>query len=464
MRRRTFLLATATAGAAAVGLPMLNVYSPFWLRRPTPTMVPSTFSDETAWPPGKTEARITAARDRYLCGGTTVSQARNTFTNGWCPVIVDVSTLTTRAVLLDKNGTWTTKMVEPEDRDDRDDRKDGPTSALTTIVIGPALLDAEHAYLILGVLSLSSPIPNNTLTPDGEPDVPEGATCTAVMLKIRLSDGTITASAPLSEYFLAEHVEKMHLSFSEDAGSLLIAGSNEDYGGNHDTDYIGLRLSADDLSTQFDAHSILDSKHITVSSCGQAIEVIHEFTPGKGIVFLANGSQEPLSDNRALVVKDGWYYYLKPDSVLSTSRYWARNLASGDSLELTGEGLSETALESIWPTIASENQELIIIDRDSTRGTAITVHLPGIPTPIVAWTRMTDKELKGAAIRGDVLYTAYDSGDSDRTDRDHLVLTSVSTGETIAEKDQKTTVWSNLTNVVTAWGLATHDGFYATKA
>ena len=51
----------------------------------------------------------------------------------------------------------------------------------------------------------------------------------------------------------------MNLSFSSDRSALLLAGQKTGDQG----DYIGLRLSADDLSTQFDAHSILDGKEFT---------------------------------------------------------------------------------------------------------------------------------------------------------------------------------------------------------
>jgi len=400
MRRRTFLITTATAGAAAVGLPVMSTYAPNWFKKhpmkpPAPDAIPSAFAVETAWPPGETQVRITAARDRYLCGGTTTSQARKTFTSGWCPVIVDVSTLTTRAVLPNPddpagpdnpNGTWTTKETELVEHSDEDD----PKTALTTIVIGPALLDAEHAYLTLGTIALSSPDPKAALTSDSGPDIPDGATCPAVMLKIRLSDGTITASATLSEQVNAKQVANMHLSFTTDRASLLLAGGNTTpqrgntdagYMSNAEADYIGLRLSADDLSIQSDAHSVLDNTRITsISPCGQAI-VVYADSTNRIILFLADGSQE-LINFTALTARDGWYYYKHGEYSRYTTHYYARNLTSGETIELNNVGTEEenastdtTALDT-WPDITSDQQEIVTLNRK-----ALSVRLPGTPSP-----------------------------------------------------------------------------------
>ena len=134
MRRRTFLLTTATAGAAVIALPGLVFLSHSRPKQPTPTpppspdAVPSGFNAIPVWPDLhlRTDTVITAARNRYLCGAATVKETRNTFTAGWCPVVVDVSGPTTRAVLMnpdDPDSTWTTQTVE---LDDPGNKKDDP--------------------------------------------------------------------------------------------------------------------------------------------------------------------------------------------------------------------------------------------------------------------------------------------------------------------------------------------------
>ena len=447
MRRRTLLLAAA-AGVAVTTLPVLATCSKSWFGKsapkpPGPDAVPSAFAAQPTWPAARATAEsLTAARDRYLCGGAVIDEARRIFTEGWCPVVVDVSTLTTRAVLLDKDGSWITKEVEMVFRYDEGD---DPKTALTTIVIGPALLDEEHAYLVVGAITLSEPDPNGVVH-YGPPD---GATCPVAMFKIRLSDGAIAASTTVSDQLPAESIEDMHLSFSTDAASLLLAAGTGD--ASAETDHVGLRLSAEDLSIQLDVRSVLEGKRAHSTSCGQAVGVTYTNTPGRLIVFLADGSQEPADDIGTIMVRDGWYYYEERDE--TSSRGYARDLGSGQTVELSPGWEKDITLGS-WPSIASDQQEIIALDRTGSHTGTLTVRNPGAPSIALSQNRA-----EGAGILGDVLYTSYDPDDSDSTSTDHLILTSVSTGETITERDEKTGLSGRA--VVTPWGLADYDSFYA---
>ena len=448
MRRRTFLTAAA-AGAVATAPSSLTACSQARSKKhpaptppPAPDAVPSAFADRPTWPTAENDTRLTAARDRYLCGGAVIDEARRIFTEGWCPVVVDVSTLTTRAVLLDKDGSWITKEVEMVFRYDEGD---DPKTALTTIVIGPALLDEEHAYLVVGAITLSEPDPNGVVH-YGPPD---GATCPVAMFKIRLSDGAIAASTTVSDQLPAESIEDMHLSFSTDAASLLLAAGTGD--ASAETDHVGLRLSAEDLSIQLDVRSVLEGKRAHSTSCGQAVGVTYTNTPGRLIVFLADGSQEPADDTDMIMVRDGWYYYKKQDE--TSSRGYARDLGSGQTVELSPGWEKDITLGS-WPSIASDQQEIIALDRNRNDTGTLTVRNPGAPSIV-----LSQKRVEGAGILGDVLYTSYDPDDSDSTSTDHLVLTSVSTGETITERDEEMGLSGRA--VVTPWGLADYDSFYA---
>ena len=389
---------------------------------------------------------LTAARDHYLCAGTTASEASKTFTGGWCPVIVDVSTLTTRAVLLDKNGTWTTAEAELVSR--YAIGKD-PRSALTTIVIGPALLDEEHAYLVLGTVDVSSMDPSDRRLSSS---TSRETTCPVVMLKIRLSDGAVAASTTLSEQFPAENVGSIYLSFSADRNALLLTGAALWLGDGVDADYIGLRLSAEDLSVQLDAHAVLNSAHGTaMTPYGQAISAKGEGAPRETIVFLADGAQESVVANTPIMVRDGWYYYEEQNE--TSSRGYARDLGSGQTVELSPGWEKDITLGS-WPSIASDQQEIIALDRNGSHTGTLTVRNPGAPSIALSQNRA-----EGAGILGDVLYTSYDPDDSDSTSTDHLVLTSVSTGETITERDEEMGLSGRA--VVTPWGMAYYDSFYA---
>ena len=131
MRRRTLLIAAA-AGAAAAAPPALTACSPSRFTKkpshPAPTpppdvdALPSAFDDKAVWPGVWTRKTLIAARDRYLCGATVAHEAEKAFTRGWCPVVVDVSGPTTRAVLLGEDGAWTTQEVEPVAHRDENDR------------------------------------------------------------------------------------------------------------------------------------------------------------------------------------------------------------------------------------------------------------------------------------------------------------------------------------------------------
>ena len=171
------------------------------------------------------------------------------------------------------------------------------------------------------------------------------------MLKICLSDGAITTSATLSEQLPAEHVDGMRLSFSEDRNSLLLTGEDDNYGADHE--YIG----ADDLSTHFDAHSIIGNQPGTkITSYGQAISVKNKNMQSETIVFLADGTHEPIGDNQPIMVRDGWYYY--KDSAEPTKHCYARKLTSGQTVELSSDWHKDLTLSS-WPSITSDQQEII---------------------------------------------------------------------------------------------------------
>ena len=466
MRRRTLLLAAA-AGVAVTTLPVLATCSKSWFGKsapkpPGPDAVPSAFAAQPTWPAARTTAEsLTAARDRYLCGCATVSEARRIFTEGQCPIVVDVSGPTTRAVLLDKNGAWTTRKVEPEDPTDAPDSKkkeDDAKTALTTVMIGPALLDEEHAYLVLGTVDVSSMDPSDRRLSSS---TSRETTCPVVMLKIRLSDGAVAASTTLSEQFPAENVGSIYLSFSADRNALLLTGAALWLGDSVDADYIGLRLSAEDLSVQLDAHAVLDSAHGTaMTPYGQAISAKGEGAPRETIVFLADGAQESVVANTPIMVRDGWYYYGEGDPQIDVLRCCARELASGRTVELDNGGVDEVAGSS-WPRITSDQQEIIGLARDARGASALTVRPPGASVPALRW-RVTATR---AAVLGDVLYTTDNASSTHR-----LTLTSVSTGETIAETDETIADTEDkgssgpFLDVVTPWGLVTRDGFYSATA
>ena len=482
MRRRTFLTA-AVAGAAVAALPALTACvprkrheaePPTPIPPPSPDAIPSAFADKPTWPGTYLITSLNAARDRYLCGAAALSEASETCTGGWCPIIVDISGPTTRAVLPDPvspddpDGAWTTKEVELKDPDDQDDNV--PKTARITITDGPALLDAEHAYLTLGTSTPSAPSPTSPPQSAGTTDdetysntLLDERTCSVLMLKVRLSDGAVVASTTLSEQFYAQLVPSMHLSFSADRTSLILAGDNMTLQGHADADYIGLRLSADDLSTQFDAHSVLGNQYGTaITSYGQAISIGDETVPTREIVFLADGVHEPIGDNIPIMVRDGWYYYM--DSAEAAAPCYARNLenrASGQTVELDAGWEKDVALKH-WPDITSDQQEIITLGQNDGDEDTAAVRLPGAPSPAIAFAWASDGRVdpEGMGVFGGVLYVSY-PGHSATPGNDRLELIAVSTGETIT-RTYKAAVRSGPSeiDVVTPWGLATDSEFF----
>ncbi|MDO5093394.1 MAG: hypothetical protein Q4D79_08230 [Propionibacteriaceae bacterium] len=215
---------------------------------------------------------------------------------------------------------------------------DDPETALTTIAMGPSLLDDHHAYLVVGVVVTDTPTSGSSTQIDS---FPEELTCPVVMLKVRLTDGVVVASATVSENFSASQIVAMHLSFSIDRASLLLAGGREVPPlVDNIAEYVGLRLSVEDLSFQFDAHSVFDGNYAeSGTSYGQAIASVDSMAPGKSIVFLATGEREFVEGKTPILVRDGWFYCED-----SSGQGWARELSSGQVVELAGEWKEEIRL------------------------------------------------------------------------------------------------------------------------
>ena len=92
-------------------------------------------------------------------------------------------------------------------------------------------------------------------------------------------------------------------------------------------------------------------------------------------MFPADGAQEPVGGSRPIMVGDGWYSY--KDSSDPDARGHARNLASGETITLDG-GAGHATLSN-WPSVASDQQEIIALDESSNRTSTLTVRFPDAP-------------------------------------------------------------------------------------
>ena len=461
MRRRTFL---AVTGATAL-LPAVvacrqsrsgSSATPVPTMPPKSDAVPTAFADASTWPAADTYTTITAVRDHYLCGGARIKDALNVFTEGWCPVVVDISTLTTYAVLLDQKGAWVTRKVDLVDDDDLDQ---DPKGALTTIFMGSTLLDGEHAYLAFGALALSSPSTQDSIRGS---DFPKGTACPVILVKIRLSDGSIQAATTVADSYLVEGIEELHLSFANDRSSLVIMGDDisMDNSQESENDYIALRLSVTDLSVQLDAHSILDGHDINnIRLCGQAIAYyVKRAADGVGdyaIMFLSDNKRERTGEQYPIVVRDDWYYY-KDNQDRESSSGSARNIVSGETIALNGNWKDEV---QVWPSISSD-QQVYISWNDQNSSRSMSIRAPGAAAGALTWDGENHKVPDGACVVGDVLYSFYRVKTSSSASSSEFDITSISSGETIADV-QKTAITYGTNNAVTPWGLVADGRFYA---
>ena len=461
MRRRTFL---AVIGATAL-LPAVvacrqsrsgSSATPVPTPPPKSDAVPSAFADASTWPAADTYTTITAVRDRYLCGGARIKDALNVFTKGWCPVVVDISTLTTYAVLLDQKGAWVTRKVDLVDDDDLDQ---DPKGALTTIFMGSTLLDGEHAYLVFGALTLSSPSTQDSMCGS---DFPKGTACPVILVKIRLSDGAIQAATTVADSYLVEGIEELHLSFANDRSSLVLMGDDISMDNSQESEnhYIALRLSVTDLSVQLDAHSILDGHDINnIRLCGQAIAYyVKRAADGVGdyaIMFLSDNKRERTGEQYPIVVRDDWYYY-KNDQDKESSSGSVRNVVSGETIALNGNWKDEV---QVWPSISSD-QQVYISWNDQNSSRSMSIRAPGAAAAALTWDGENHKVPDGACVVGDVLYSFYRVKTSSSASSSEFDITSISSGETIADV-QKTAITYGTNNAVTPWGLVADGRFYA---
>lgn len=269
MRRRTFLITTAalppllgacSVSASVSGGPaptpsLAAITTPSRMPPPAPpsaSATPSSFSWQPLWPDAGKPARITALRNHHLCGSVRRDpgkQATTLIPEGDCPIIADVEGPTTWALLPDGAG-WTIKTLEAQDDSSATaGPPSAPTITTSALEAGPALLDANDAYLTVGVIA-------NGSRKTGESSR-YNTLCPVDLIKVGLNDGTISASTRLSDAFDADSIKEMSLSFTEDRSALRITGSATTHAPDKDSTNIGdtgvLQLSAADLSVQPDA-------------------------------------------------------------------------------------------------------------------------------------------------------------------------------------------------------------------
>ena len=203
----------------------------------------------------------------------------------------------------------------------------------------------------------------------------------------------------------------LKLSFTNDQASIILTGDGSaTYNStNSAADYIALRLSTEDLSIQFDAHSILDKQNISVViPCGQALTFPLPLETNNAIIFLTNNKYERTDDIQPIIVRDDWYYYKNSsESLVGT----ARHVISGQEISLEGDWENEV---KGWPRIFS-GQQTNITWQDQHDSPAIAVRTPGTASAALRWDGTNHEIPNGACTFGDVLYSFYGANASSST-------------------------------------------------
>lgn len=454
MHRRAFLTSaaagalsalTACSGSTAVTPSIAPVTTPSRTTAPSPpsaTAVPSSFALQPRWPVFGTSDSVTALRTHYLCGSTVMDGedgARWTVSTGHWPVVVDLQdpeNPTTWALLPDGDDAWTTRTVQAADSSATPAASAAPSvlaSPRYSLTAGPALLDDGYAYLTVGTAAKES-------------------RCPVDLVKVDLSDGTVAASTRLSSAFTTHKIKHdLSLSFTEDRSALLIAGDGPiSSSTDPDAKSIGLRLSAADLSVQLDAATVLAEPR-SVEMCGEALTATYE--DDEVIVYLADGTIEPLDSTRPETVRDGrLYYYNRTDhSVL------AYDPRTGETITISETGGYETfdSLSNGTNDHIHTDQHEVILGAAIYDEPSFSVWRPGETSHAVSWEAAEQTIPEAACVFGEVLYT------TSRDDNGTLRLTSLTSGESVGEVPSAAQQWNGaVTLAVCAWGLAASGVFY----
>ncbi|MDO5083638.1 MAG: hypothetical protein Q4D89_09565 [Arachnia propionica] len=420
MRRRHLLLAGAALALPACGsvpgsVPRPSIppgptlpadAPPLSFAPPGPDAVPRSFLATPQWPDIPISTRITALHRHHLCAAVPRAEAHS------YPVVVDVTGPTTRVVLTDGNDTFTTRDVDLDLLAEHLDPDEEHPDLGQPLAMGPAVMDDDHAWLVVARST--------------------GTLAVVHLLKIRLSDGNVDASALLSERFDTSRLGMMSLSFSADATSLLVAGDGDS---RRSADFIGVRLDAADLSVQFDAHDLIPAT-AQVSVAGEALRTTTT-THDKDLVLLADGRVLTVPHFGGGVVVGQWCY-----DTAASEQVMLRDLTTG--AETPVPDLRRNDLRhfrrprflAVWST-----SEHLTISHLGEKPEQFSVWLPGEGSPVLQWKQDEHPVPFESSVFGATLYSRSS---------DFLEVRSVDSGEILSSFP-----WQSRSDfAVSAWGAA----------
>ena len=456
MRRRAFLIAAlgTTMGASAVSLSgcasikqrIARAWAPqsttllhaSLSKPPKATAIPTAFGAEPVWPtrieenknrPWPTNATIVAAHGSFLIAYD-MGDIENTALSGDRPIIVDLTGPTNYAIVPDdsEHGYRIEPMTVPPvgGVPASNPIAPSPGTLVTEQFTCAATCDDEFAYLITGREDVLDERPEN-----------RGRVS---LLKIRLADRRIVASALLGENLALKARESTYragssITLTSDGADLLVTTS---------VPHRALRLSAKDLSVQFDLASVTSQSFCAVAG-GEAVALLGDDAKvHTAIVTLADGLTHPIENLSAQLVHQGYLY--ATDSRTKEPPYpeVSINLTTGERTELTDLPVDK---EDKHPTLTASNGYVI------RRTDYIQVRKNGSATALLT-RKSTEKEFyKSAAIYGSILYLTLNGG------RLHLI--DLDTGEVIS---QSRTGGQHEIVTVTPYGFCNESAFYPATA
>ena len=471
MQRRSFLITTATIGMTGVmsacsdkpkpgpSPSIAPMPTPGSIPRPSPpndSAAPSSFSDLSLWPGiNGPRATITALRKQHLCGGIRIPKMQATVVSGTCPVIVDLHSPTTWTLVPDDQRHWNIVDVDLS-ASSTPEPKAGSTSTATTappssdldVLVGPAILDESYAYFVVGVYHNSSPTADH---------ISGSTTCAVDVIKVSLSDHAIVTSARIIDNYVTSSLflNNTSFAFNDEHNALLVAGSKNPR--DSSAKGFGFRLSSDDLSTQFDANTILTEAYQSVDAKGETL-VAKKDDGSVTIVYLRNGTVETRQDIEVELVEDNWVYYnekthpYKNPQATKLGTFHVLNSTTGDSI-LLNEHPQKIFTEYVsYPLYTSQHE---IISYGMSEQPAFTVSQPGSATPILSW-NSNDRAIPSAACTfSDFIYMAPPNTPDSRS-VGNLQVASLSSGQDVANIPIAT--WDSAMGI-SSWGIAI-DGFF----
>ena len=457
MRRRVFLTAAlgATTSASALSLSgcasikqriarTLTPQPPTVLHAslstpPKATAIPTNFGSEPVWPlrikenqnhPWPTNAMIETTRGSSLIAYDVNSDDDTAGLSGDRPIIVDLKGPTTYALVPDdsEHGYRIEPMTVPQvgGVPEGNPVAPSPGTLVTEQFTCAATCDDEFAYLVTGREDVVDQRPEN-----------RGRVS---LLKIRLADRSIVASAVLGENLALKARESTYRAGS----SITLTSHGADLLVTTSVPHRAPRLSAKDLSVQFDLASTTSQTFCAVEG-GEAVALLSDDEKSQtAIVTLADGVTHPIENMSALLVHQGYLYAADTRAKEPPYPELCVNLATGERTELTDLPADE---EHRYVILTASNGYVV------RRTEYIQVRKNGSATALFTRKSTEEESYKSAAIYGSILYLALNGG--------RLRLMDLDTGEVILESP---TGGQHEMVTVTPHGFCNEAGFYPATA